>query len=218
MKHFFLFLVFISPSFLIAQKESIKRHSIDLVSGISFGHRIEGEKFKRIKERTDQDLNAVVDPDPLVTANCHIGVDYNIRIIKGFSLKAGVRLSLWSLANDTDNHRTGEDVTIMTYLFLETPLILQYKFIKKKVQPFIEIGGSPMFFLQNKSSGNLIKAPDLSFLIQAGIGVSYQVTSTISIFGQVLSRFQTQEYSSEYYDIDLYPYEIGLEFGTSFHF
>ena len=117
---------------MTTMKKNIKRHSIDVVSGLCFGHRIEGAKFKRIKARTDQDLRVVVDKEGLVTANYHLGLDYRIRLFKGFSLKVGTRLALWSLAIDFSNHITGEESIKMSYFFLETPLIFQYRFNKKR--------------------------------------------------------------------------------------
>lgn len=208
MRQFTLVLFLLLPLLSWAQD---KKNSLNILGGISFSHQITGEEYHRLRTRTTQQFINKVDRDVFVNVNYRFGLDYQRRIIKGLHAKIGARFSNWG-ETYTHNHTLihHEDI-----YYFELPFSLQYKFGNKALQPYLEIGGSPMFFLGHKSAPYDAPTPsiEVQFALVSTAGLSYQLSPRFSVFGQISGRFKIT--SNEY---DIYPYEIGLELGGAFHF
>lgn len=218
MKHILLLALFL-PSFLWAQKSVEKKNSIQIVNGMGVGHYI---------------LDASSETNPLICYeriessnpgfNYRFGIDYQRQITGGLFMKIGSRFSSWG-----NTFNTTTDCYIMCYVgdcsytriqkleqyYIELPFALQYKFGQNKLQFYVEVGTNPMF--QMMKHATLINENSLSIAVQAGAGLSYQITDYCSIFGQLSSRFQTKsEYLIE--GNHGYLYDIGLDLGLGFFF
>ena len=208
MKQFILILSLLFPLLSWAQD---KDNALSIITGISIANQLTGEEYHRLKNRNTQDFIPKVDRTLLISANYRFGIDYQRRIIKGFHAKIGARFANWS-EKYTHNQTLIHQIDVH---YLETPISLQYKFSNKTVQPYLEVGGSPMFYLQSNEpvysySPEPIK---IHLALHAGAGLSYQISDHFSIFGQISSRFRVT--SNEY---DITPFEIGLELGGAFYF
>jgi hypothetical protein len=208
MKQFTLVLFLLLPLLSWAQD---KKNAISILGGISFSNQITGEEYHRLKNRISQESIPIIDRTLLVNVNYHFGIDYQRRIIKGFHAKIGARFSTWS-ESYTYNQTLSHHIDVY---YIETPISLQYKFGNKALQPYVEVGGSPMFYLQSNApvypySPEPIK---VHLALYASVGLSYQISDHFSIFGQIGARARVT--SNQY---DIIPYEIGLELGGSFHF
>lgn len=217
MKYILLFALLL-PSLLWAQKSMEKKNSIQIVNGIGMGHYILGTS-----DRTDPFCFEKIESST-PGFNYRFGIDYQRQIIGGLSMKIGSRFSSWS-----NNFNTITDCYIMCcfgecnyqrtqkieHHYIELPFALQYKFGENKLQFYVEIGANPMLHMMRHES--LIDENSLSIAIQAGVGLSYQITDQWSVFGQLSSRIHTneQEILPNNYG---YLYEIGLDLGLGFSF
>jgi hypothetical protein len=208
MKQLAFALLFLLPLLSWAQD---KKNSINILGGISIANQITGEEYHRLKNRTTQEFIPKVDRTLLLSANYRFGIDYQRKIIKGFHAKIGARFANWS-EKYTHNHTLIHQIDVH---YIETPISLHYKFGNKALQPYLEVGGSPMFYLQSNApvysySPEPIK---IHLALHSSVGLSYQISDHFSIFGQISGRVRVT--SNEY---DITPYEVGLELGGSFHF
>ena len=210
---FFILVILLFPVTFFAQDNLERKNSLNVVAGAPFGYRT----TEILYNQTD-DILYVVLHEPKVTVNYCFGIDYQRKIIKGLSCKVGARLAGWRISNGNTYH------TESTYLFFEIPLAFQYKWSKKKIQPYVELGANPMVYLHHigehfigKRFSKLADAPIFSLAIHAGIGFSYQISQKVSFFSQISSRFQTEKLTA-YGIANLFLYEVGLELGVSFHF
>jgi len=217
MKNLFLIIILMMHFSIIAQ-ESIKKNSVNLSTGIALGSST--SKFYGLESNWRNPPSKEDYPKDIAPAlNYRFGLDYQRIIGRGFSLKAGVRMTSWNLT--ITNY--SDEMSILNSLFLEIPLAVQYRFGQKKCQPYLELGLNPMFLLVHNNYSS-----SASFAIHMGLGLSYQVSSLISLYGQFSGRFQPVEsISYSEHEIGLYsvftgrhvyPFEIGLEIGLAFAF
>lgn len=232
MKHI-LFIALLLPSFLWAQENNKKKNSIQIIKGIGIGHQI----LDNSSQITSATCRGWVESSK-AGLNYRFGIDYQRQIVGGLSVKIGGRFSKWSLSDVstiTDCYIccTGDcgfglvEEELRQY-YVEMPLALQYKFGKKKLQFYVEIGVNPMLDVSNTnySTGTDYSRNKEPFYIalQVGTGLSYQLSNNWSLFGQISSRVQTKELEvigSNYgYWNTTYGhlYEIGLELGVGFSF
>lgn len=222
-----LFIALLLPSFLWAQENNKKKNSIQIIKGIGIGHQVLDNSYKIASETcTDWTKSSKAG------LNYRFGIDYQRQIIGGLSVKIGGRFSMWSL----------NDVTTVTNCYIccigdcgfglfeedlrqyyvEMPFALQYKFGKKKLQFYVEIGVNPMLDISN-TDYSMNKEP-FYVALQVGTGLSYQLSNRCSLFGQVSSRVQTKKlevmgsYSGYWNTSYGYLYEIGLELGVGYSF
>lgn len=208
MKQFTFTLFLLLPILSWAQD---KKNAINLVGGVSIANQITGEEYHRLKNRNTQEFIPKVDRTLLLSANYRFGIDYQRKIIEGFHAKIGVRFANWS-EKYTHNHVLIHHIDVH---YIETPISLQYKFGNKALQAYLEVGGSPMFFLQSNApvysySPEPIK---IHLALHTSVGLSYQICPRFSVFGQISGRARVT--SNEY---DITPFEVGLELGASVHF
>ena len=208
MKQFAFVLFLLLPLLSWAQD---KNNAINIIGGIGFSNQITGEKYHRLKNRLTKEFIPLIDRTLLVHINYRFGIDYQRKIIKGFHAKIGARFSTWGESythNQTLIHH--EDV-----YYIEIPLSLQYKFGNKALQPYVEIGGSPMFYLHRNApaSSYPLEPIKIHLALHSNVGLSYQISDHFSIFGQISGRVRVT--SNEY---DITPFEIGLELGLAFAF
>lgn len=218
MKQLLLLIALILPSFLLAQQEvnTSKKNSINISSGVAFGYRLEGTDFKPLKERPFFIGLPMIDMTPILAINYRFGIDYQRTIIQNLSVKIGGRITNWNLSYAPDRITNKENN--FAFWFIEIPLTLNYKFGHKKLQPYIELGSSPIIQLF-KESGYNSSNTSISIAVHTSVGLSYQLSEAFSFFGQISGRFQTESITTwGEYDQLLFPFEIGLELGAAFHF
>lgn len=219
MRHLLLFITLTLPSLLLAQQESklSKKNSINISGGVAFGYRLEGADFKLLKERLTKEYIPMVDMNPILAGNYRFGIDYQRQLVQNLSVKIGARLANWNLTYEPPSVISKENK--YTYWFVEVPVILNYKFGTKKLQPYVELGASPSFQVFQAAQHGFFNNSFFTVTIHAGLGLSYQISKSFSLFGQISSRFQTESIITDYrYDDLLFLYEIGLELGAAFHF
>jgi hypothetical protein len=228
-----LFIALLLPSFLWAQENNKKKNSIQIIKGIGIGHQIL-ENSPWISSETCMDWTE----SSKAGLNYRFGIDYQRQIIGGLSVKIGGRFSMWSL-NDvttvtncyiccTGGCGFGLEEEKLRQYYVEMPLALQYKFGKKKLQFYVEIGVNPMLDITNNdySTDNDDSRNKDPFYValQVGTGLSYQLSNNCSLFGQVSSRVQTKKLevlnsNYGYWNTSYgHLYEIGLELGVGFSF
>jgi len=208
MKQLIFVLFLLLPLFSVGQD---KKNAINILSGIGFSHQITGEEYHRLKNRNTQEFIPKVDRTLLLSINYRFGINYQRKIIKGFHAKIGIILANWS-EKHTHNHTL---IHQKNFYYIETPLSLQYKLGNKALQPYIEIGASPMFDLQNNPPLYQTSLPPFAihFALHSSVGLSYQISTRFSFFTQISGRFKITP--TEY---DITPYQVGLELGGSFCF
>lgn len=208
MKQFAIILFLLFPLLSWAQD---KKNALNIISQISFANQITGKEYDRLKNRNTREFIPEVDRTLLINTNYRFGIDYQRQIIKGLHAKVGVRFANWGekyTFNQTKIHQ-------IDVFFIETPISLQYKFGNKALQPYLEVGGSPMFFIQSNEPvyAYSLEPIQIHLALHTSVGLSYQLCDRFSIFGQVSGRVRVT--SNEY---SITPYEIGLEVGGSFYF
>jgi hypothetical protein len=208
MKQFTLILFLLLPLLSGAQD---KKNAINIIGGFGFANQITGEEYRLLKNRNTQQFIPRVDRTLLPSANYRFGIDYQRQIIKGFHAKVGARFANWG---ETYTHNHIKISRIDVYYF-ETPISLQYKFGNKVLQPYLEIGASPMFFIRSTAPVYTysLEPVKIHLALHFSVGLSYQISDRFSIFGQTYSRFRVT--SNEY---DITPFEIGIELGLAFAF
>lgn len=183
MKYWLIWIGLFWSTMLWAQSETNRQNSINIISGISFVSRIEGSDYKRFKERlTQEGRTPVLDYDLLLRPSYRGGLDYQRQLFKGLSVKVGVRFAAWNFSYYSCISCLHKREKTTTYLYAETPITVQYKWGKKKLQPYVEFGASALFFLHNESVFFRATAPDVSFALQGGLGLSYQFSEGIAFW------------------------------------
>lgn len=211
---YILVVALLLPSFLWAQEKVKNKNSIQIIKGMGMGHHFFGESPE--VDQTFYYLGNLESSKPGL--NYRFGIDYQRQIIGGLSVKVGNRFSMWSI-NDIVIEPIGcwvgylpQEPKKLRNFYIEMPFALQYKFGKDKLQFYVEVGANPMFRILNDDNN----VEPFSLAMQVGTGLSYQISSNCSIFGQLSSRVQTNE---TFLDVNYgHLYDIGIELGVGFDF
>jgi hypothetical protein len=221
MKILVLFIVLILPFSLIAQ-EPVKKNSINISTGIAIGSST-SKYYINDNHYIDVGLGAPTradyPKDIAAAINYRFGVDYQRGLWRGLSLKAGLRIASWNLT--ITNY--ANEKNILNNLFVEIPLAIQYRLGQKKWQPYFELGLNPMIRVAYNDYST-----SATFAIHTGVGISYQISERVSLYGQLSGRFQPVEsINFRAHDSGLFafesgiyvsPFDLGLDVGIAFAF
>lgn len=214
MKQVFVAILLLCSSNLLAQESNHGKNAIEISGGAAIGYRIEG--------KTDY---SNVDVGGAPTFNYRFGLDYKRHIIAGLYAKIGLRYANWGLENNITTEN-GLPILLLEQSFesrqtmLEIPIALQYQFGQKKLKPYVELGGNFMtlisdeFYIDNNPHyPNIPSTNRYGLAIQTAVGLNYQLSPLVSLFGQLSSRIQVIDMETGFF-----PYEIGAEIGVGFNF
>lgn len=221
-------------SFAISQKNQ----SIDFVSGMNITYRYLSSNPGNpntpviIKTRNKRERP---------NFNWTIGFNYNKNLGENYVFKSGIRLSklgynikiqkeslLWpsQISNPNDEGEDIGDIKLYyNYLYAEIPVAIRYEGSKKRFTPYIEVGFTPMWLLQNSrhfitdSMTNVSFGPPnnakfnrIQIAAILSFGYNYQFNETIQIFAQPTIRYHLTKLVDA--PISEFLYSSGLEFGV----
>ncbi|BDS11212.1 hypothetical protein [Aureispira anguillae] len=220
MKKAFLIIILLIP-FILSAQELKKKNSINAVTGIAIGsgvgqyYRGESELSMNLGPSSNSNYPKTISFAP----NYRFGLDYQRALIPRLFAKAGIRFSNWNLKTIND---TNESAMLETWN-VEIPLAFQYHLGQKKWSPYIEGGINAIIGLAYHDN-----MTSLSLAAHIGLGLSYQASDRISVYGQLSSRahfipkmrYIEHEQTTHIAESGLmiFPYEIGMELGAAFHF
>ena len=175
-----------------------------------------------------------------------IGSNINVEVFDRLFLKSGVRYVTLSTKESGEELRWPSEIGPEGWMqdpslprfvenfyqrrYIEIPLLIRLQFGRKKLSGFIELGFSPHIYLNTKvsSTTNQVSlsetinetesgARSLRYAFVLGIGVNYNATDRIQIFGQpVIRNYQSRNRNGSGLKPGNFGIELGLRYGFSF--
>jgi len=217
MKNLLLLLIVIMPCYLTAQLSTSKKNGVHIIGGMSVGgginsHQGFDETQMSFPDHIDQYLKS---QGPAL--NYRFGIGYQRMVLPNLSLKTGVLFSSWNLRfQDLDKQEL-----LLQNWYVEIPLLAQYSLGQNKFRPYVEGGVNLMMRVVYSDYST-----PMSIAAQLGIGVSHELSETISLYAQLSGRahviesinYHRENINGLWTAVYTYPYEVGLDIGASYSF